>query len=465
MMKKLLNTILFFAILLCSITGIWYSQKKLDKAHPEDAFMEMMYLPQGHALKVAAMGFDAPLADCLYIKTLIYWSKNINALKNRKTESRYLFLHKAFDAVTDLSPYFYTAYINGGLLLSASNKNEEAVLIFEKGIKNIPNNWQLHLHLAGIAMTSMEDRELARKHYYLASKCPGVPQAIIGAWRNLELDKEGEKIDNIKKISMMIATWKSVLDEKGTSRELSEYAKNDIINLRTLRLCKWLKRVTVKSFLEKNYRPLPEEAINDESLPELARSEFKEFPFRENDWLAVLPDCRVVSIYNLNTQINVLEKNLEYAKDDEEKNKIRQKLHDMKALRATCVFTTGFKRFININKRKPSRQEVIDPKYIKPVELEGLKNFKFTPDIKILSLPDGTIATKAYMKMLMDSFVKVCDEYIQTFRERENRYPDSIKELVEKEGLQIPYFHPLRDAGYSLNYDKGTGKVSLSPEI
>lgn len=183
-----------------------------------DEFQSMMYLPRGDTLKIMAAGFDAPAADALFIKALVYYPQA--ARQTRFKDESKLYVHELFDVVTDLSPRFYRAYQVGGLFLTASaslEANMQGLKLLRKGVavydeieaENVREGrepersdprWLFHsliattldvniqsrLRDAGDMKGAAEARIEAGGHFRLAASSPGAPEYIVAAARGFE---------------------------------------------------------------------------------------------------------------------------------------------------------------------------------------------------------------------------------------------------------------------------------------
>ena len=176
-------------------------------------FQSMLYLPRGDALKVIASGFDAPLADALFIKALVYFPQSTQHL-HIIDESK-MYIYELFDVVTELSPRFYRAYQVGSLFLTASaslDTNRRGLLLLQKGVDvydkleaegnraDLDPRWLFHSLLATTQEVNIQSRLRAAgdvegasgarieagKQFRLAAASPGAPQYIIDAARGFE---------------------------------------------------------------------------------------------------------------------------------------------------------------------------------------------------------------------------------------------------------------------------------------
>ena len=220
-------------------------------------FREMLYLPRGDALKILACGFDAPLADALFIKSLIYYAEAMAAKGNRSVRRDYAYA--LFDVITDLSPRFTRAYQIGSLLLSASGTiqaNRAACGLLDKGVRIsgteakagrpfVPEpRWLFHIILANIYETSLQTllrrdgdlagaadaRQAARREFHLAATAPEAPVYVQEAAAGyLRLGIEGRNIED--SLLAILSVWRELRDlaarrgDEEVRKDMEERAK------------------------------------------------------------------------------------------------------------------------------------------------------------------------------------------------------------------------------------------------
>lgn len=455
-MESFRGRIVVFIIIICSSAGIYFAQNKLDKLHPERGFEEIMYIPNGTALKIAAFGFDSPISDLLYLKSLIYWSQNINAISRQNKEARFKYLFKAINAATDLNPQFTTAYLNGGLLISASNKNAEAKIIFEKGIKARPLNWRLHMNLAVLGLIQLKDKDLAIKHYKLASKCPGVSPAVIGAWQNLELEKEGvnESTDPVKKLSMRIALWENTLEEKDNSQELEKFGRNQIAEFKTERLLILLDRAYEKYLQKEKKRPDLQLLLADNYLDKKTKKYLSSFPYIEGDALVFSITGNAVSLKNIDKRVAGAKISYERDKNNEDKFNFYKV---MRTHRLVLHLTMAIKNFHNEKNRYPELNEIVNKKYLTPLMVAELNSFPFFENDKPVINPAGIIASKKLIEIDIKTIKDRFKLAVKAYKEKHKSPPATFSDLIKENFLNRELWHPLFDMGFQMKFDFKTG--------
>ena len=239
-MLKIQGKLLILALFVVIVLATGQARLRLDGlTEPfRNDFREMLYLPRGKSLKLLSCGFDTPLADALFIKSLIYYAESFDA--NDKTGRR-AYTYELFDVITDLSPRFHRAYQIGGLFLSSSTElkaNQNGVRLLEKGVKTFTNiinsgekiptdpRWLFHILAANTydvniqaRLRAMDDiegaseaRRLAAQEFVNAAKSPGAPSYVVAAASGYESVQKGNgNVEDALKATM--AVWQELYAE------------------------------------------------------------------------------------------------------------------------------------------------------------------------------------------------------------------------------------------------------------
>lgn len=252
---------LFFAALaLVAVLLTGEARLHLDKlTEPfRGVFNEMLYLPRGDSLKLLACGFDAPLADALYIKGLVYYAEALDA-QEKKGATR-LYTYELFDVITDLNPRFYKAYQTGGTLLGSSAVYEsvmDSCRLLEKGVatwdalerkgesfspdprwhfhsllaSNFSLNIQNHYRNEGDFQGAAEARERASQEFRLAAASAEAPPLVIEAAAGIARSMRGHG-DPEEEARAVRGVW-TELREAALRRGNSEMAEDLTERIRT----------------------------------------------------------------------------------------------------------------------------------------------------------------------------------------------------------------------------------------
>lgn len=255
-----------------------------------DDLREMVYLPRGAGLQIIACGFDAPLADALFIKGLIYYAESFTA-KGDKTARRD-FVYALFDVITDLSPRFTRAYQMGGIFLTAASTYQahlDGCRLLEKGVREytamaqagepvVPDaRWLFHLLLAntyeiniqtdlrsqGDIAGATEARQMAARQFRLAAASPEAPAYVALAAAGYESVFTGKGNVEDSQIAVL-SVWREIYQtaqERGDKdilpdleSRIEELEKN-IFNIKATREMERVLSEAGKRYLEKEKSP------------------------------------------------------------------------------------------------------------------------------------------------------------------------------------------------------------------
>ncbi|MFQ5881425.1 MAG: tetratricopeptide repeat protein [Candidatus Methylomirabilales bacterium] len=133
---------------------------------------ELAYLPSAQYLKPALLGFEHLAADLFWLQAIQYFGKHI------QTDHRYPKLYQLVDLVTSLDPQFVNAYRLGGLFLTIARQTPEAIAVYEKGVAQNPDRWELPHDLGRVYYLKLRDYPKALHWWELANRLPGRPHYI-----------------------------------------------------------------------------------------------------------------------------------------------------------------------------------------------------------------------------------------------------------------------------------------------
>lgn len=335
---KALVVFLFVAAVL--LTG--EARVRLDAltASFRDDLREMVYLPRGSGLKVLACGFDAPLADALFIKGILYYAESFQAKEQDKTARRE-FVYALFDVITDLSPRFARAYQMGALFLTAASTHQahmDGCRLLEKGITAYDDmakagkpaspdaRWLFHLLLAntyevniqtylrsqGDPAGAAEARQMAAKQFRLAAASPEAPAYIALAAAGYESVFTGKGDIENSEIAVL-SVWRELYQaavQRGDKEVLAdletriEELEKNIFNIKATREMERLLSEAGKRYIEKEKTPPVgiADLLRDKLIPGQPAT-FLGTETTPDEWLA-LPDGSFKSrlLANMETQ-------------------------------------------------------------------------------------------------------------------------------------------------------------------
>jgi hypothetical protein len=184
--KRTLASLSIIAVLLSVVV---LSELRLGKIPREDPLgRELLYLPSPEMLKIVSLGNPGLAADVLYLWSIQYYSLF-------RPHERFLYLETIYNLITDLDPLYVDAYRIGALIMQIQTGGDQEELekavrrLFNKGLRNLPDNWQLPEAAAWDFFIRFSDRETALYFAEIAAQHPHAPARIkrmVGVWRDKE---------------------------------------------------------------------------------------------------------------------------------------------------------------------------------------------------------------------------------------------------------------------------------------
>jgi tetratricopeptide (TPR) repeat protein len=131
---------LLVAALLALGLGIHSTSLRLEQFITErHAAGDVGPLPNGKALRVISLGFERLVADLFWLRTGYYIGDEASGRAGYPAAGRLA------ELVTDIDPYFTTAYvIMNSVLAELRRRPEDAIPLLEKGLRYNDHYWRLH---------------------------------------------------------------------------------------------------------------------------------------------------------------------------------------------------------------------------------------------------------------------------------------------------------------------------------
>ncbi len=135
-----------------------------------DVIEELTYFPSGRLLHLADLGYDALVADLMWLKGVQYYGEH------RKTDREYPLAEHVFSTITSLDPGFIGAYRFGAFVLAEDvGTPAGAVDLLRKGMRNNPERWEIPFDLGFLYFVVLDDNPKAAHYFRLASGFPNSP--------------------------------------------------------------------------------------------------------------------------------------------------------------------------------------------------------------------------------------------------------------------------------------------------
>ena len=173
-MRRARDLIVGLAMLSTLGVGIHLAHRNTDAWTPRIGAAEATrFLPSGKALRAASLGYEPLVADLLWVRATMMFGEHYGADGDRRW---YGWLYHLVDLATDLEPDFRAAYKYGAGMLRANGVFvEQSSLLFQKGMRGVPDEWYFPMGIAMNAFMYRDDKETAARYMRQAASLPGAP--------------------------------------------------------------------------------------------------------------------------------------------------------------------------------------------------------------------------------------------------------------------------------------------------
>ncbi len=160
-------------LLILSMSGAILLLRRIDHLRAGANLEEVLYLPSPKILKRMSLGYNGLIAD-------IYWTRAVQyfGARHRAHARNYQLLAPLLDITTELDPKLIVAYQFGSTFLAqkppeGAGEPDKAVALVERGIRAIPNRWQLYYELGFLQYMELHDAGAAARAFERGSQLPG----------------------------------------------------------------------------------------------------------------------------------------------------------------------------------------------------------------------------------------------------------------------------------------------------
>jgi len=182
-----------------------------------------VYLPKPELAKVAALGFDAVVAD-------YYWIQAMYAVGSaRRDPTRFApYIGKIIDVVTTLDPWVSHPYRFAAIWLTDSEESvRKANELLMRGIEYHPDDWRNYFYLGFNYFFLLDENELAAEALEKAIAREGSPRylpRLVARLRSEAADIEAGEVFLLEMVQNApdeeaVATYQGALDEIGVERK------------------------------------------------------------------------------------------------------------------------------------------------------------------------------------------------------------------------------------------------------
>jgi len=160
-------------------------QRQLDALDTVDT-IELVYAPPTSFLQLVSLGYQHTLADVLWFRTINYFGAHYRG------DRVYPFLAEMCDRVTDLDPTAEHVYRFAAFILPwEAMQVDESITLLEKGMRNLPESWELPYFLGMNYYFFKDDIPNAARAVRHAIGLPGAHPIVVTLSGMLEGAEKG----------------------------------------------------------------------------------------------------------------------------------------------------------------------------------------------------------------------------------------------------------------------------------
>ncbi|MGB9690964.1 MAG: hypothetical protein ACPL7D_02220 [Candidatus Sumerlaeaceae bacterium] len=176
MRRSILQNIVLFACFVAFFSAaVTIQHKNLEKVKLNPPFVETWLLSgrSGELLKVLALRYDLVVADFLWLRAI--QSFGGRGMTNRDWKP----IYNMFDTITELDPYFETAYTFGNMVIGdEGGRQREGLGLLNKGMFRLVRQYRIPFEGMYVAHWQMGDTNLARWYGRVAMKRQDAPNWV-----------------------------------------------------------------------------------------------------------------------------------------------------------------------------------------------------------------------------------------------------------------------------------------------
>lgn len=133
---------------------------------------EVLYLPTGKHVKLLSFGYQQLLADVVYL-----WS--IQYTTDPRVPDRFERVEHMYEIINNLDPLYSDPYHIGAMMMAYEMNNVPMALrLLDRGIRNLPQNWNIPMDAGFYAYMQLHDYQRAIRYFDAAMQRPGAPALL-----------------------------------------------------------------------------------------------------------------------------------------------------------------------------------------------------------------------------------------------------------------------------------------------
>jgi tetratricopeptide (TPR) repeat protein len=185
----------------------------------------LMFAPDGEQLRLAATGLEEPLADLLWLRTVLLFGANFGT----ETDDTWIeWLRRMVQAVNTLDPRWRTAYFYGGSLLRVSGDIDGADGVFRRAREHLPEDPFFPFSLGMNAYLYRDAPVEAGQLLGEASRLPGAPPWYAAAAAAMK-EEGGQRAAGIRFLEEVRQTTDNPAIREDAERQLGKLRHNALV--------------------------------------------------------------------------------------------------------------------------------------------------------------------------------------------------------------------------------------------
>ncbi|MFZ5478334.1 MAG: hypothetical protein ACOZNI_16320 [Myxococcota bacterium] len=221
-----MRTVALALVALAGAAFVGLAQPRADATRTRRAIDDaLVFVPDGRALRAAASGFEEPLADLLWVRTVLIFGDRFHRSSGAGWTE---WVRRMLLTVSTLDPVWRTPYFYGGAFLRVVGNVEAADQVYLRAMENLPDDPWFPFAYGMNHYLEREDAATAAEWIGRASRLPGAP-SWYGAAAAAMRQEAGDRQAGIRFLEQMRAetTDPAVLED--TDRQLRRLWHNEYV--------------------------------------------------------------------------------------------------------------------------------------------------------------------------------------------------------------------------------------------
>ncbi len=157
-------------------------------AWEETSSVENVYAPPAVFLEIVSLGYRRALADVLWFRTVDYFGRHYN------TDRTYTWLAHMLDRITELDPTALHVYRFAAFILPwEASAVDDSIALLEKGVRNLPDQWELQYYLGFNQYFFKDDLPAAAASLRNAARLPDVHPVVLSLASVIQAASSGQE--------------------------------------------------------------------------------------------------------------------------------------------------------------------------------------------------------------------------------------------------------------------------------